>query len=200
MEISSSRSSQCRPRRESSTCSRACFVALSRRGNHASGTPMVRPSVRPTHIVYSSKRTAVGKMVMPWSACVPGSRSAERNIVLRVLRLDSGLLRCGHCHPYQPKTHDASDEGPKRFELLFIYFSGDIVPVESELSNLKAPGGIGVASGGAGTLGIVSDGGGGRLSIKGSRGGKVAGEAFGFLSTKGLLLGFRLFSNISICL
>ena len=64
-EMSSSSSSQCRPRRLNSTRSRAAAVACSRRGNHASGTPSVRPSVSSTHIVCSSKRTAVGEMLIP---------------------------------------------------------------------------------------------------------------------------------------
>jgi hypothetical protein len=44
-------------------------VALRSRGNHASGTLIMRPSVRSTHIACSSKRTAVGEgeVVMPGS-------------------------------------------------------------------------------------------------------------------------------------
>ena len=40
-------------------------VACRRRGNHASGTPMVRPSDRSTHMDASSKRTDSAEMVMP---------------------------------------------------------------------------------------------------------------------------------------
>src|SRR3954468_10172255 len=64
-EMSSSSASQCRPRRPNSTCSRWAGVACNRRGNHASGTPSVRPSDSSTHIVSVSKRTVVAEMVMP---------------------------------------------------------------------------------------------------------------------------------------
>jgi hypothetical protein len=67
MEMSSSRASQCRPKRLISTCWRSTGVARNSRGNHASGTPSVRPSVNSTHMVYSSKRTLVAEMVMPGS-------------------------------------------------------------------------------------------------------------------------------------
>jgi hypothetical protein len=66
-EISSSMASQCKPTRLISTCSRSAGVARNSRGNHASGTPSVRPSVSSTHIVYSSKWTLVAEMVMPCS-------------------------------------------------------------------------------------------------------------------------------------
>jgi hypothetical protein len=64
IEISSSMASQCRPTRVSSTWLRSTGVARNNRGNHASGTPSVRPSVNSTHIVCSSKRTLVAEMVM----------------------------------------------------------------------------------------------------------------------------------------
>src|SRR5579884_1564952 len=67
IEISSSNSSQCNPVRLISTFARCAGEALSRRGNQASGTPNVRPSVRSTHIVCSSKRTSVAEMLMPCS-------------------------------------------------------------------------------------------------------------------------------------
>src|SRR5580698_10644572 len=66
IEISSSRSSQCKPTRLISTRARASGLACKRRGNHASGTPKVRPSVKSTHIVCSSKRTVVAEMVIPY--------------------------------------------------------------------------------------------------------------------------------------
>ncbi len=65
MEISSSMSSQWRPVRLSSTLSRWAAVACNKRGNHANGTPKVRPSLSSTHIVCSSNRTAVAEMLMP---------------------------------------------------------------------------------------------------------------------------------------
>ena len=61
IEISSSSFSQWRPTRLNSTRSRWAGVACIRRGNQASGTPSVRPSLRSIHIVCSSKRTAVAK-------------------------------------------------------------------------------------------------------------------------------------------
>src|SRR5579884_3532150 len=64
-EISSSSSSQCRPIRLIATRWRASALACRRRGYHAKGTPNVRPSERSTHIVCSSKRTAVAEMVIP---------------------------------------------------------------------------------------------------------------------------------------
>ncbi len=67
MEMSSSRASQCRPMRLISTCSRSVGVARNSRGNHASGTPSVRPSVNSTHMVSSSKWMLVAEMVMPGS-------------------------------------------------------------------------------------------------------------------------------------
>src|SRR5580692_9531165 len=42
------------------TCSRCSGVLLSRRGNHARGTPRTRPSLRSTQKLSSSKRTRVG--------------------------------------------------------------------------------------------------------------------------------------------
>jgi hypothetical protein len=65
MDISSSMASQCRPTRLNSTCSRSADVARNSRGNQASGTPSVRPSVNSTHIVCSSKRTLDAEVVMP---------------------------------------------------------------------------------------------------------------------------------------
>jgi hypothetical protein len=65
MEISSSMASQCRPTRLNATCSRSADVACNSRGNHASGTPSVRPSDSSTHIVCSSNRTLVADVVMP---------------------------------------------------------------------------------------------------------------------------------------
>src|SRR4029077_10457251 len=76
IEISSSRSSQCRPTRLISTRVRASGLACKRRGNHASGTPKVRPSVKSTHIVCSSKRTAVAEIVIP---CLQDQRSSFRD-------------------------------------------------------------------------------------------------------------------------
>lgn len=46
-------------------------LACKSRGNHANGTPKVRPSVKSTHIVCSSKRTAVAEMVMASFLLVP---------------------------------------------------------------------------------------------------------------------------------
>lgn len=57
MEMSSSSSSQWRPRLLIVTCSRYAGVPCSRRGNHASGTPRVRPSDNSTHMLSWSKRT-----------------------------------------------------------------------------------------------------------------------------------------------
>src|SRR6185437_11376229 len=65
IEMSSSRSSQCRPMRLISTRCLASALAFKRRGNHARGTPNVRPSDSSTHIVCSSKRTAVAEIVIP---------------------------------------------------------------------------------------------------------------------------------------
>src|SRR5580704_1638996 len=76
IEISSSRSSQCSPTRLISTRARASELACKRRGNHASGTPKVRPSVKSTHIVCSSKRTAVAEMVIP---CLQDQGSSFRD-------------------------------------------------------------------------------------------------------------------------
>ena len=56
-ETSSSSASQCRPRLLKRTCCRSSGVARSRRGNHASGTPIVRPSLNSTHIQSASNRT-----------------------------------------------------------------------------------------------------------------------------------------------
>jgi hypothetical protein len=66
MEISSSSVSQCRPTRLNSTCSRWAAVARNNRGNHARGTPSVRPSLSPTHMACSSKRTLVAETIMRW--------------------------------------------------------------------------------------------------------------------------------------
>jgi hypothetical protein len=86
MEMSSSMASQCRPMRLNSTWLRSSGVARKSRGNHASGTPSVRPSVSSTHIVCSSKRTLVGEMVIR-SIVARMERSAirdrERRITLR---------------------------------------------------------------------------------------------------------------------
>src|SRR5580692_7760538 len=76
IEISSSRSSQCRPTRLISTRARASVLACKSRGNHANGTPKVRPSVKSTHIVCSSKRTAVAEMVIP---CLQDQSSSFRD-------------------------------------------------------------------------------------------------------------------------
>jgi hypothetical protein len=78
MEMSSSSFSQCRPTRLNSTCSRSAGVARNSRGNHASGTPSVRPSASSTHIVCSSKRTLVAEVVM-WLIVARMERSAIRD-------------------------------------------------------------------------------------------------------------------------
>src|SRR6185437_3894661 len=54
-EMSSSSASQCRPRLLIRTCAHCSAVPCSKRGNHASGTPMIRPSLRSTHMLASSK-------------------------------------------------------------------------------------------------------------------------------------------------
>jgi hypothetical protein len=66
-EMSSSRSSQCRPFPVTLIrhCPRCAGVACSNRGNHAIGTPIVRPSCSSTHIVTSSNRTAFAEVLMP---------------------------------------------------------------------------------------------------------------------------------------
>ena len=60
---SSSRSSQCRPSPDPliPTFVLCWAEAFSRRGNHASGTPIVRPSDRSTRSVSASKRTALSR-------------------------------------------------------------------------------------------------------------------------------------------
>ena len=62
MEMSSSRASQCRPRLLMRTWSRCSGVLCRSRGNHARGTPMMRPSLRSTHMLSASKWTRVGRM------------------------------------------------------------------------------------------------------------------------------------------
>src|SRR6185437_13251700 len=59
MEMSSSNASQCKPRLLIRTCSRCSALLCSSRGNHASGTLMVLPSLRSTHILSGSKCTRV---------------------------------------------------------------------------------------------------------------------------------------------
>src|SRR5260370_31444862 len=59
MEMSSSSASQCRPRLLILTCSRCSVVACRSRGNQASGTPIIRPSLRSTHMLSGSKCTRV---------------------------------------------------------------------------------------------------------------------------------------------
>ena len=46
---------------------RASGLARNRRENQARGTPSVRPSLKSTHIVWSSNRTAVAEMLIPGS-------------------------------------------------------------------------------------------------------------------------------------
>ena len=53
------------PRGLSSNCARCSTVAASKRGNQASGTAMRLPSSRWTHMLSSSKRTALAEVVMP---------------------------------------------------------------------------------------------------------------------------------------
>jgi hypothetical protein len=65
IEISSSNSAQCRPPYEISTIVLCSGVAFSKRGNQTKGTPNVRPSLRSTHRLLSSKRMASAKMVIP---------------------------------------------------------------------------------------------------------------------------------------
>ena len=77
MERSSSSASQCRPKGLMVTAARCCGVAFRRRGNPATGTPRVRPSDRPTHIVSSSNRTSVAEVVMP---CVVDFRRASGDV------------------------------------------------------------------------------------------------------------------------
>ena len=60
MEMSSSSASQWRPRVLMRTCSRCSGDAFRRRGNHASGTPRTRPSLRSTQKLSSSKRIRSG--------------------------------------------------------------------------------------------------------------------------------------------
>src|ERR1700677_455990 len=55
--MSSSSASQCRPSRLILTCLRCFAVPRIKRGNHASGTPIVRPSVRSTHMQSESNLT-----------------------------------------------------------------------------------------------------------------------------------------------
>lgn len=57
--MSSSSASQCSPRLLILTCVRSSALLPSSLGNHASGTPSVRPSLNSTHILSSSKRTRV---------------------------------------------------------------------------------------------------------------------------------------------
>ena len=63
-EISSSSASQCMPIGLRITAARRVDVVCDRRGNHASGTPRVRPSDRATHMLSSSKLTCLGDMGM----------------------------------------------------------------------------------------------------------------------------------------
>src|ERR1035437_3984777 len=63
--MSSSKASQCSPFLLNSTCARCSGAASSKRGNHASGAAMVRPSDRLTHRVSSSNRTALGEVLIP---------------------------------------------------------------------------------------------------------------------------------------
>jgi hypothetical protein len=58
--MSSSSSSQCRPRLPIRQACRSSALARRRRGNQASGTPSTRPSDNPTQRLSSSKRTFVG--------------------------------------------------------------------------------------------------------------------------------------------
>jgi hypothetical protein len=64
-EMSSSSASRCKPPLLSSTWARCSALAFSRRGNQANGVAMVRPSDRLTHMVSSSKRTALGEVFIP---------------------------------------------------------------------------------------------------------------------------------------
>src|SRR5271170_588227 len=57
--MSSSRASQWRPQLVIPSCWRCSGVLCRSRGNHASGTPRVQPSLRSTHILSGSKRTRV---------------------------------------------------------------------------------------------------------------------------------------------
>src|SRR5690606_9371174 len=60
---------QCKPRPDGlmMKSARSSALARIRRGNHASGAPIVRPSARSTHKVSSSQRTALAEMLMPRS-------------------------------------------------------------------------------------------------------------------------------------
>src|ERR1700730_6923457 len=75
-EISSSISSQCRPTRVSSTRARCAGLASRRRGNHASGTPSVRPSLSSTHIVCASKCTDMAERSMRALSAAPRGAAA----------------------------------------------------------------------------------------------------------------------------
>src|SRR5579875_437750 len=65
--MSSSISSQCNPRALIRQARRWAAVAHSSRGNHASGTPSVRPSASSTHMLSWSNRIdfALAEVVMP---------------------------------------------------------------------------------------------------------------------------------------
>ena len=64
-EMSSSSASQCKPPLLSSTWARCSALASSRRGNQANGAAMVHSSDTLTHMVSSSKRSALGEVVIP---------------------------------------------------------------------------------------------------------------------------------------
>ncbi len=93
--MSSSSASQCNPTRLNSTCPRSVGVARKSRGNHASGTPSVRPSVSSTHIVCSSKRTLVAEMVIR-SIVARMERSAIRDRGVRETAPDIASLHPGY--------------------------------------------------------------------------------------------------------
>jgi hypothetical protein len=67
IEMSSSKDSQCSPRLLILTCSRCSAELWRSRGNHASGTPMTRPSLKSTHMLSGSKctRVALAEKLIP---------------------------------------------------------------------------------------------------------------------------------------
>ena len=100
MEMSSSSDSQWSPRVVRRTCARCSGVACNKRGNHASGTPTTRPSLRSTHMLSESKRTPVGLATEKVIPCSFYARSvglhdlqqfAERSSIITVIVSDPNI-------------------------------------------------------------------------------------------------------------
>src|SRR5579863_1198451 len=93
MEISSPRSSQCRPRVLLTTCSRCACEPRNRRGNHASGTPSVRPSDNSIQKLSSSNRTllALTKELIPGPQDKTSAMRDDLNQFAQVLALKPSL-------------------------------------------------------------------------------------------------------------